>query len=166
MTEHLRIMFVCSGNICRSPMAQAIAEQLLDDRGIPAVVISAGTLGIVGREPAVGARRALAELDLELSGERSQGVSPAMAKHADYLPVMEPEHEEYLLEHVADAGPKIVRLWEYADGDLSGIDDPVGEDLETFRQTRDLLYRCIERWLDELAESSEHSKEVDDVGTQ
>lgn len=154
MTEHLRIMFVCSGNICRSPMAKAIAERLLEERGIPSVVISAGTLGLVGREPAVEARKALGEIDLELSGERSQGVSPAMAEHADFLPVMEPEHASYLRDRVPDADQKIVRLWEYADGVEMGIADPVGDDLDAFREIRDLLYQSIDNWLDELSDST------------
>lgn len=154
MTEHVRIMFVCSGNICRSPMAQAIAEELLEERGLAGVVISAGTLGLVGREPALEARKALAEIDLELSGKRSQGVSPPMAEHADYLPVMAPKHEDYLRDRVEDADDKIVRLWEYAEGAGSGIEDPVGEDLESFRETRDLLYECIDNWLDELTTST------------
>jgi len=154
VTEHLRIIFVCSGNICRSPMAQAIADELLEERDCPGVVISAGTLGLVGREPALEARKALAEIDLELSGKRSQGVSPPMAEHADYLPVMEPKHEEYLRERVADADDKIVRLWEYAESPHAGIEDPVGEDLDAFRETRDLLYECIENWLEELTSST------------
>lgn len=135
-------------------MCESIAEELLEARGIPAVVISAGTLGIVGREPALAAQKAISEIGLELSGKRSQGVSPALAEHADYLPVMEPKHEEYLLDRVPDAEASIVRLWEYADEDLRRIDDPVGEDIDAFRQTRDLLYQCIENWIDELTRSA------------
>ena len=67
---------------------------------------------------------------------------------------MEPHHEEHLRRNVADADDKVVRIWEYAAESTEGIEDPVGEELETFRETRDLLYECIESWLDELLEST------------
>lgn len=135
-------------------MAQAIAERELERRDLPAVVISAGTLGITGREPAQAARAALGEIDLDLEGKRSQGVSPALAERADFLPVMEPEHAEYLRDRVDGAEEKIVRLWQYVDDELDGIEDPVGRDLDAFRTTRDLLYETIDNWLDELEQST------------
>ncbi len=152
MTETLRIIFVCSGNICRSPMAEAIARDLLEQRELEAVVISAGTLGITGRPPASLAERVLEEIDLSPPSTRSQGLSPALLKRADYVPVMEPKHARAVEQAAPEAAERLVRLWEYADPPIEGIADPVGENLETFRDTRDLLYECIERWLDELAE--------------
>lgn len=152
MADQLRIIFVCSGNICRSPMAAAIARGMLEDRDLSAVVISAGTLGITGREPAAFAKRALVEADIDPPSTRSQGISPPLLQRADYIPVMEPKHERAVRKAAPNNDSAVVRLWEYADRSLEGIDDPVGEDIETFRETRDLIYQCIDAWFDELAE--------------
>ena len=153
MSGQLRIIFVCSGNICRSPMAAAIARDMLEDSDdLSAVIISAGTLGINGKEPAAFTKRALTEVGIDPPSTRSQGISPPLLERADYIPVMEPKHEEAILQAAPDAESAIVRMWEYADADLDGIDDPVGQNIEAFRQTRDLIYQCIDTWLDELTE--------------
>lgn len=136
-------------------MAQALAEEKLDERDVPNVVISAGTLGIEGRQPAATAVRALEEWNVELEGQRSQGVSPPLLEHADAIAVMEPKHERQLLERAPELEDKIVRLWEYADRRLDppGIEDPVGDDLETFRACRDLIDECLDAWFDELLDA-------------
>lgn len=133
-------------------MAEAIAGELLDEYGLSAVVISAGTLGISGRQPADSTQQVLSELDIEPPSTRSQGLSPALLERADYIPVMEPKHARAVADAAPEARDRIVRLWEFADEPLEGISDPVGEDLETFRETRDLLYQCLERWFADLAD--------------
>lgn len=133
-------------------MAAAIARDLLEDRDLSAVIISAGTLGITGKEPAAFTQRALEEVDVEPPSTRSQGISPPLLERADYVPVMEPKHERAVREAAPDNASAIVRLWEHADEPLDGIADPVGENIEAFRETRALIYQCIENWLDDLAE--------------
>jgi protein-tyrosine-phosphatase len=134
-------------------MAEAIAGDLLDEYGLSAVIISAGTLGISGRQPARSTREVLTEIDIEPPSTRSQGLSPALLERADYIPVMEPKHARAVADAAPKARDRIVHLWEYADRPLEGISDPVGEDLETFRQTRDLLYQCLERWFADLTDA-------------
>lgn len=150
MSNHVRIVFICSGNICRSPMAEAIAQEVMEERGVAGAVISAGTLGISGRKPSSTARKALEEREIDPPGTLSQGISPPLMEHADHIAVMAPKHRDYLLENVPAVSQRLVLLWEYADRPLEEISDPVGENLETFRRTRDLLYECIENWLDDL----------------
>ncbi len=134
-------------------MAEAIAGELLDEYGLPAVVISAGTLGISGRRPASSTRQVLSEIDIEPPSTRSQGLSPALLERADHIPVMEPRHARAVADAAREARDCVVRLWEYADEPLEGISDPVGEDLETFRETRDLLYQCVDRWFADLTDA-------------
>ncbi|MFW5968284.1 MAG: hypothetical protein ACOCV2_12235 [Persicimonas sp.] len=147
-SEALRIVFVCSGNICRSPLAEALARQMLEERGRDAVLISAGTLGLQGRPAAANSVAAAAEIGVEIEGHRSQGVSVPLLRMADYIVVMAPRHEVTLLRTAADLRPKIVRLWEYVDEDLDGIPDPVGQDIEAFRTMRDRVKEGLESWLD------------------
>ena len=152
MSRTLRIVMVCSGNICRSPMAVVIAEELLRDAQIPHMIISGGTLNIHGRAAAPLAQRAVAELGLDLSSHRSQGAQPGLMRLADYIVVMAPRHEAHLLRADPSLRPKIVRLWEYdpEDEGLDQIPDPVGHDEEVFRANRDMIKRCLEAWVDTL----------------
>ena len=157
MNSTRRIICICSGNICRSPMAVALLRAKLEKRGTPAVVISAGTLGIQGRRAAEFARRAIAELDAEMAAiieeHRSQGISPQLLGMADHIVVMAPRHEEAVRRKTSPAvAERLVRLWNYAPDDrsLRKIPDPVGHDAEVFRHCRDLIDTCTDNWLDEL----------------
>ncbi|MFB6262652.1 MAG: low molecular weight protein arginine phosphatase [Bradymonadaceae bacterium] len=147
-----RIAFICSGNICRSPMAEALASEILDDRGVPVALVSMGTLGIVGRPPSENAIRVLAEIGVELEGHRSQGVSPRLLEHAEYIVPMTPDHERFLRGELGDIDDQLVRLWEWTDHPHAqdGIPDPVGDDIETFRRCRDAIRDALEQWFDEL----------------
>ena len=152
MSQTRRIICICSGNICRSPMAVALLRQKLEDRQIKAVVISAGTLGLQGRKASEYARLAISEVSSEM-GEiieqhRSQGISPPMLQMADRLVVMAPRHERHIQRMVPQVARSIVRLWEYADDrTLSQIPDPVGHDADVFRRCRDLIEGCLDKWL-------------------
>lgn len=151
MSHTLRLAFVCSGNICRSPMAAVIAQHMLEERERAAVVISAGTLNLTGRPAARNARAAVAELGLDLSSHRSQGADARLLRFADHIVVMAPRHERALLRQDPSLSARIVRLWEHhPELELEQIDDPVGQDLEAFRACRDVIQASLESWLDEV----------------
>src|SRR5690554_4303541 len=151
MSKTLRIVFVCSGNICRSPLAEGLARQLFAEAKIPAVVISAGTLGLNGRSAATHTVTTAAEIGVDLTRHRSQGVNIALMRMADRIVVMAPRHEDELLRSDRSLAPKIVRIWEYAHASgepaLSHIPDPVGKDIETFRHARDLIQTALNAWI-------------------
>jgi len=145
-----RIVFVCSGNICRSPMAAAITNNKLKSRQEPAAIISCGTLNIMHRPAAKEAIQAMAEHDIDIESHRSQGVSVGLLRMADFVVVMAPKHERFILESAPELAPKIVRIWEYAQAPLDEIADPVNQDLPAFRACRDLLEESIDSWLNSI----------------
>lgn len=155
MNKTLRIVFVCSGNICRSPLAEGLARQLFEEAEIPAVLISAGTLGLNGRSAAPHSVTTAAEIGVDLSEHRSQGVNIGLLRVSDRIVVMAPRHENDLLRSDASLRSKIVRLWEYAakpgEPSLDHILDPVGKDLQTFRRARDLIQTGLQAWIDALS---------------
>jgi protein-tyrosine-phosphatase len=144
-----RIVFVCSGNICRSPMAAGIARDRLETAGIDAVVISAGTLNINGQPASPHGVTACRELGIDIEGHRSQGISVPLLLKADAIVVMAPGHEQHLARLEPALAPKIERMWAYADParGLTEIADPVGLELPAYRTCRDLLVECIDRWV-------------------
>ena len=147
-----RVAFVCTGNICRSPMAAVLAPPLFEERGMPVVVISGGTLNLQGKRAARHAISAVKELGLSLSGHRSQGAHPALMRMAEHIIIMAPHHGTELIALDPSLASKLVPLWEYyplEDGEqpLTQIDDPVGKSLETFKQSRDIIQACLRAWI-------------------
>lgn len=142
-----RLVFVCSGNICRSPMAAAIASDWLGKRESPAAIISCGTLNIMHRSATREAISAMAERNIDISSHRSQGISIGLLRMADSIIVMAPKHERFILDSAPELAPKIVRIWHYAAQEIDEIADPVNQDLEAFQECRDLLEQTIGSWL-------------------
>ncbi len=152
-----RIIFVCSGNICRSPMAAVIAAEKMTRVGISHRIISAGTLGLMNRRAAEHAITAVEEIDLDLSGHRSQSANSGILNMADVIVVMSPSHTLHIKKLNPSLAGKILELWRFAPreyGLLDEIADPVGKDLNTFRRSRDLIGECIDNWLERLGYSA------------
>lgn len=143
------LLFVCSGNICRSPMAEVLAQHYAAQRGRPIEARSAGTLGIEGRAAAPNAIAVCREIGLDLSDHRSQGVRPSLLDQADYVLVMEHHHARFLRERwpekVAD---NLLMLGNF--GGMLEIPDPIGSFKYKFRRSRDDIRQSVELFIDRL----------------
>ena len=91
VAELFRLMFVCTANRCRSPMAEVLAKQLLTQRHLDAEVVSAGRLE-GGVEASAGAVAAMGRRGLDLSGHASARLDSDTLAHADLVLVMERSH--------------------------------------------------------------------------
>lgn len=149
MNRSPRYLFVCSGNICRSPMAEVVARGLLEEAGVRAEVSSAGTLGIEGHPASDLATRVVAEIGYDLESHRSRGVTRELLGASDTIFVMAPEHEFEIAGLDGSVESKIERLWEYCDppGRLTYMFDPVGCGIEVFRMSRDDILECLKNWI-------------------
>lgn len=145
----IKPVFICSGNICRSPMAERLLMARARERGMRAMAISMGTLNLQGRSAARGAVEALQEIGIDLSGHMSQGLSPGLLRMATHILVMEQAHADAI--HRLDPGlsERVALLGRY-DGGNDEIDDPVGQPVEAFRICRDRLDACISAFLDSV----------------
>lgn len=146
------ILFVCSGNICRSPAAAALARLWLDARGLGDVrTASCGTLRIAGEPAAPFTVQALAVRGADLSGHRSRPMSYFLLREADLVVGMEPVHRDLaLLELGGDAdlvgcGVHVVTEWhpEERHRDDAGIYDFVSKDWDEYREGVEELERCV-----------------------
>ena len=119
------ILLVCTGNICRSPIAEGFLQQLLDDRGIDGVAVeSAGVSGLSGYPADPEAVRAAAEQGVDISRHRARRVRPAMVETADLVLAMTSEQRDSVVGLVPSAAGRtftlkeLIFLLEKSNGDL------------------------------------------------
>lgn len=148
-----RILFVCTGNTCRSPMAEAIARVRAEDRGQQRLEIrSAGTMAS-GEAPASrGAVLVAREAGLELEGHRSTSVTPGLVAWADLVVCMAPSHRMDVEEVAPDAPTVLMTEFLPEDHPLHGrpVSDPVGAGPDVYRETLATLRDAVEGLLDRL----------------
>lgn len=152
-TEPFRLLFVCTGNTCRSPLAEAIARRWVDERGWSHVeVASAGVAAFDGAPASAGSLRAAEAHGLDLSSHQSTYLSPELVSDADLILTMSASH----LYRVADlgGGDRVAVIDAFAEGGEDpvghgGVPDPIGgpdeEYEETFRVLEELIGRSLLR---------------------
>ena len=136
----MRILFVCSENTCRSPLAEAIAKRLVAASGRTDIeVSSAGTQAWDGSPASDGSLLVGMERDLDLSGHRSRQLTRDIVMENDLILVMAPSHLARVKE--LNPGANAHLLSGFASGESAGqtVQDPFGGDLEAYRETADDL---------------------------
>lgn len=142
------ILFVCTGNTCRSPLAEAMARKLTAEamgvteetvlaRGI--CFASAGTATVPGMAASDGSREAGAEIGLDLTTHISQPIDPALWDRAMLIYCLSDSHRRALLAEAPEAAAKIQML--RPDG--LDIADPFGGDLEVYQRARDEMLAAV-----------------------
>lgn len=146
------ILVVCTANICRSPVVEAILRARLRERGLADWrVASGGTLALPGYEAAEHSRELLAERRLDISGHRSQRVEERHLAASDLVLCMEWGHREALRIEFPHHRGKIHLLTEMV-GDHREVADPIGGPRQGYERMVDEVTELIDQGLPRIVE--------------
>ena len=146
------LLILCTANICRSPMADGLARDLLHKAGYSDwTVSSAGTWSLVGHKADEFSLQLLAERGIDLSGHRSQRVTRELLERADVVLVMTHDHKEAVQVEFPELADKVHLISEMV-GQNYSIADPIGGSLEDFRYTFNELDQLLTKGLARIVE--------------
>src|SRR5215467_13811621 len=139
------VLFVCTGNVCRSPMAEGIFRQAVQGRG-EYRVLSAGLGAMEGQPPSPYAAQAVKELGIDISSQRSRMLTPELVQQADYILGMTHSHIDTVMLLYPHAAEKTFLLREFdetLDHFEKDISDPIGGSYDVYLNCRDQIEQGI-----------------------
>jgi len=143
-----QILFICTGNSCRSVMAEAMLKKILKEKNKRNIeVSSAGIMMLAGIEVSSGTKEVLGKEGIDVSGHYSRRLTKDMAHKSDLILVMERMHEEAVLKIAPDVKNRLFLLKEFAkidDSDLN-IPDPIGRSPEFYEKVGAVIKEAVER---------------------
>ncbi|MCX8522071.1 MAG: low molecular weight phosphotyrosine protein phosphatase [Rhodoferax sp.] len=141
-----RVLIICVGNVCRSPLAEALLRQALPQIHIA----SAGTHASPGAPAHPLIQQIAAEAGLQLQEHRAQRLQPQMVQQTGLVLVMDQFTRNHVLHLYPECRGKIFRLGEYQQSD---IPDPMGEPEDNFRKISEQIHLAVRSWQSILSKS-------------
>lgn len=139
----MEILFVCTGNTCRSPMAEGILKSFNESLSLGLGVKSAGTSVYTPSMASKSSIRVMEDIGIDIRDHISSQIKKQDIEEADLVLTMASSHKSMILSSYPEFQDKVYSLLEYAYGVDSDIMDPFGQSAVFYEETRDMIYRAI-----------------------
>ncbi len=164
-----RILVVCTGNLCRSPMGEGVLRHLVNRQGLDGQVevSSAGTWAAEGSAPSRYAVEAARKAGIDIHAIRSRPLARSILMESDLVLTMEPTHLEEVLAQEPEAEDRAYVVTTFADpedGDPAGVPDPFGTNQASYEATFDELDHILRVAFPRILERVER-KAAEQAGT-
>ena len=147
--EKFQVLLVCTGNTCRSPMAEGILKSLMEEQGAQLVSVkSAGTSAIQGIPASFIGVSVMRKHRFNIMSHRSQPVTRKLMDKSDLILVMADNHYQILMEKYPQHKHKIYHLKNYGREEPVGepdVFDPIGGDIELYEEVFEDIYQEMTR---------------------
>lgn len=138
------VLFVCTGNTCRSPMAVGLVKNAIS-KNKSVKIISAGVIASKGLPASPNAIKVMAEEDIDISDHQTQTLTKELVEQSDIVFVMTQWHKLEVIGLLEKPGKEVYLIKEFSSNEKDDIDipDPLGKSLDFYRHTRDEMKKCV-----------------------
>lgn len=145
----MKIMFICTGNTCRSAMAEAILKDRIDKNNLDIEVYSCGIFAMNGDGAPFNAIEVMKNRGIDLREHRATNIRDSKIKEMDLILCATDSHKINVINLYPELEDKIYTICEYADID-GDIEDPWGYDVEIYEKCAEELEECIDIIVEKL----------------
>lgn len=150
----MKVMFICTGNICRSAMADAYAKKIVQEQHLDIQIFSAGTYASTGEHASYNSIEVMKDYDVDLSNHTATNISDSNINEMDLILCATNSHKIFLTHYYPDLAKKIYTMKEYADECSSpsdiDISDPWGYDINVYRMCAAEIIICVDKIIQKI----------------